>query len=165
MRAKLLSSLLPLALVFTMVSCSPDATEDSNVDATLVENYDYNATEVEMARLINQHRTSIGLNELEKVNHISFKSEEHNEYMIANQVVNHDYFFERSQNIRAVLGAVRVNENIAYNFPTPANALAAWLNSEGHRENIEGDFTHFGISVTEDPATGKKYYTNIFIKK
>ncbi len=165
MKAKLLSSLLPLALVFTMVSCSPDSAEDQTVDATLVENYDYDPTEIELARIINLHRTQQGLSALQTVNHISFKSEEHNEYMIANNVVNHDYFFERSQNIRAVLGAVKVNENIAYNFPTPAAALAAWLYSDGHRANIEGDFTHFGISVTEDPVTGKKYYTNIFIKK
>ena len=32
-------------------------------------------------------------------------------------------------------------------------------------ENIEGDFTHFGISVKTNPTTGKKYYTNIFMKR
>ncbi|MFM2214454.1 MAG: hypothetical protein RL427_1822, partial [Bacteroidota bacterium] len=30
---------------------------------------------------------------------------------------------------------------------------------------IEGDFTHFGVSVTSDPVTGRKYYTNMFMKK
>jgi uncharacterized protein YkwD len=166
MKAKLLRTLLPLALVFTMVSCSSsDATEPMVGDAKLIENYDYNQNELKLADLINQYRESIGLNRLELINHISYKSEEHNEYMIENNVVNHDYFQERSDNIIHVLGAERVNENVAYNYITPEAALYAWLNSPAHKANIEGDFTHFGISVTENPDNGRKYYTNIFMKK
>ena len=165
MKAKLLRALLPIALVFTMVSCSSDATEGTATDTNLVQNYEYNQTELRLATLINEYRASLGLNNLEKINHISYKSEEHNEYMITNNVVNHDFFQQRSQNIIQVLGAVKVNENVAYNYKTPEAALHAWLNSPGHKANIEGEFTHFGISVTEDPETGKKYYTNIFIKK
>jgi len=167
MKTKLLRAILPLALVFTMMSCSSDSTEDltTATDATLVKNYDYRADELELADLINAHRVSLGLNPLQVINHISYKSEEHNEYMIAKNVVNHDLFAERSQNIMQVLGAVKVNENVAYNFSTPASALNAWLNSPGHKANIEGEFTHFGISIRENAETGKKYYTNIFIKK
>jgi uncharacterized protein YkwD len=166
MKTNLLKAIYLVTIVFTMASCSSDATEDTAVvDKTLVSSYNYNETELELAAEINDYRESIGLNALQTINHISYKSEEHNNYMIANQVVNHDYFEERSQNIIQVLGAVNVNENVAYNYTTPAGALHAWLASPGHRANIEGDFTHFGISVTEDPETGKKYYTNIFIKK
>jgi uncharacterized protein YkwD len=39
------------------------------------------------------------------------------------------------------------------------------MNSPTHKANIEGDFTHIGISVTADPVTGRKYYTNMFMKK
>jgi uncharacterized protein YkwD len=159
------SLIAPLTFIFMLVSCSPNTSEEVKVDEKQVMNYDYNANETELARLINEHRVSIGLNELEIINHISFKSEEHNDYMITNNVVDHAYFQERSDNIIRVLGAVKVNENVAYNFITPQSALNAWLNSPGHRANIEGDFTCFGISVTESPETGKKYYTNIFIKK
>src|SRR5690606_36980070 len=164
MKAKIFRSLLPLALVFTMISCSSDS-EETATKAQLVQDYDYNQTEIELARTINDYRESQGLNTLQTINHISHKSEEHNEYMIANNVVNHDYFQQRSQNIIEVLGAVKVNENVAYNYNTPQAALNAWLNSNGHKGNIEGDFTHFGISVRTNPETGKKYYTNIFIKK
>lgn len=159
------SLILPLTFVFMLVSCSPNTSDEVKVDEKQVMNYDYNTNETELARLINEHRVSIGLNKLEIINHISFKSEEHNEYMITNNVVDHAYFQERSDNIIRVLGAVKVNENVAYNFITPQSALNAWLNSPGHRANIEGDFTYFGISVTESSETGKKYYTNIFIKK
>ena len=115
-------------------------------------------------KLINDYRVSIGLNSLEKINHISHKSEEHDNYMITNNVVNHDDFVARSENIISVLGAKTVGENIAYNYNSPQAALDAWLNSPGHKQNIEGNFTHFGISIRENPSNGKKYYTNIFAR-
>ena len=157
-------ALLPLAIVFTMMSCSSDTTEDVIADK-IIETYSYNDTETQLVGLINDYRVSQGLNPLEVINHISYKSEEHNEYMIENNVVNHDYFQARSNNIINVLGAEKVGENIAYNYVTPQSALSAWLNSPGHKANLEGDYTHFGISVTVNPETGRKYYTNIFMKK
>ena len=167
MKTNLLSAILPMALMFTMISCSSDSTEDLTPPQTQlqVKNYDYNADELELADLINAHRVSLGLNPLQTINHISYKSEEHNDYMIAKKAVSHDLFPERSENIIEVLGAVKVNENVAYNYSTPASVLNAWLESPGHKANIEGEFTHFGISIRQDPDTGKKYYTNIFIKK
>ena len=158
-------ALLPLAIVFTMMSCSSDSTADVTADNTVIETYNYNDTETKLVALINDYRTSKGLNTLQVVNHISFKSEEHNEYMIDNNVVNHDYFEQRSNNIIHVLGAERVGENIAYNYVTAEAAMNAWLNSPGHKANIVGDYTHIGISVSVDPATGRKYYTNMFMKK
>ena len=165
MKAKLFKALLPLALAFTMISCSSDDSEATSADNRLIENYSYDNDEIQLADMINDYRESIGLNRLETVNHVSYKSEEHNEYMIVNNVVNHDFFQQRSQNIIEVLGAVKVNENVAYNYMTPQGALNAWLGSAGHKANIEGDFTHFGISVSVNPDNGRKYYTNIFVKK
>ena len=165
MKAKMFRALLPLAIVFTMMSCSSDSTADVTADNTVIESYNYNETETKLVTLINDYRVSQGLNPLQVVNHISFKSEEHNEYMIDNNVVNHDYFEQRSNNIIHVLGAERVGENIAYNYGTAEAAMNAWLNSPGHKANIVGDYTHIGISVSVDPATGRKYYTNMFMKK
>lgn len=167
MKTTLLRALVPVALMFTMISCSSNDTEDSTPVSKpqMVQNFDYNADELQLADLINQHRVSLGLNPLELINHVSFKSEEHTQYMIAKKSLNHDLFAERSENIIEVLGAVKVNENVAYNYLTSASALNAWLNSPGHKANIEGSFTHFGISIKADPTTGRKYYTNIFIKK
>ena len=167
MKTSLLRALVPMAFMFTLISCSSNDTEDSTPVAKpqLVQDFNYNTDELQLADLINQHRVSLGLNPLQLINHVSYKSEEHTQYMIAKKSVNHDLFAERSENIIEVLGAFKVNKNVAYNFMTPAAALNAWLNSPGHKANIEGTFTHFGISIKEDPATGKKYYTNIFIKK
>lgn len=166
MKAKLFSALLLVAIMYTTDSCSSDASEADSaaVSSQIVNDYIYNSTELETMSLINAHRTKVGLSELKIINHISFKSEEHDEYMITNNVVNHDDFVARSENIIKVLGAKNVGENIAYNYTTPQSAVDAWLRSQGHKENIEGDYTHFGISVRENPINGKKYYTNIFVK-
>ncbi|WP_413998269.1 CAP domain-containing protein [Flavobacterium sp. W1B] len=166
MKTNLLSAVLLFVVLCTLNSCSSDASEATTVDIKLkvVEKYDYSATELEAMNLINEYRVSVGLNRLEKINHISFKSEEHDNYMIANKVVNHNDFVARSENIIKLLGAKTVAENIAFNFSTPQGALNAWLNSPGHKENILGNFTHFGIAIKEDPESGKKYYTNIFAK-
>jgi uncharacterized protein YkwD len=165
MKAKMFRALLPLAIVFTMVSCSSDSSEGNSTDNKVVTSYNYNEVELKLVTLVNNHRASMGLNTLEVINHISFKSEEHNIYMIDNKVVNHDYFQQRSNNLVQVLGADRVGENIAYNYQTAESAMAAWLNSPAHKANIEGDYTHLGISVSVDETTGKKYYTNMFMKK
>ena len=166
MKIKLLCALLLATVVCTISSCSSESSEVASSSPNLqkVVNYSYNSIEVKTMELINAHRVSKGLNPLQNISHMSYKSEEHNNYMIANNVVNHNGFSARSENIMLTLGATSVSENIAYNYNTPEAVLNAWLASPGHKENIEGNFTHFGIAIKENPATGKKYYTNIFAK-
>lgn len=158
-------SIVFVILLTSFFSCSTESVDASETDATagLVTNYSYNDSELEVMQLINNYRLSIGLKALEAVNHISYKSEEHDLYMIANDVVDHNGFGDRYQNIVSVLGATKVGENVAYNYKTSAAVLKAWLESPGHKENIEGDYTHFGIAVKLD-SNGRKYYTNIFAK-
>jgi len=165
MKSKLLRLSFFVAILSFMVSCTADdASQETSDSPALVTNYEYSSVELEAMTLINDYRVSKGLKPLEKINHISYKSEEHDNYMIANNVVNHDDFEARSSNIMRVLKAKTVSENIAYNYNSAKGAFDAWLLSDSHRKNIEGDYTHFGISVRENPATGKKYYTNIFAK-
>lgn len=168
MKVKLLRLLLLVGVVHTMISCSPNAPGTLSTTAAAstqkTVSYTYNSDELQVMDLINTYRVSVSLSKLEQINYISYKSEEHDNYMITNNVVNHNDFVARSEDIMKVLGAKAVSENIAYNYNTPQAALDAWLNSPGHKENIVGDFTNFGISIRIDPVSGKKYYTNIFAK-
>lgn len=160
-----------IAMLVAMNSCSSDNAEEKETIVNnnppadgVVTTYTYNTSELETMKLINEYRVSIGLKALQTVNHLSYKSEEHNKYLIANNKgINHDNFDARSKNIMTLLGAQKVGENVAYNYKTPQAVVKGWLESEGHRENIEGDYTHFGLAVTSD-AAGNKYYTNIFAK-
>lgn len=162
-----LSRVLVLVLVlYTLDSCTTDAPASISTTpvSTTTVPYPYSSFENETLTLINNYRVSIGLNELAKSDYISFKAEEHNNYMIANNVVNHNNFIARSEDIMKTLGAKYVTENIAFNYNTPQSVLNAWLASEAHKANLEGDYTHFGLSIRENPSTGKKYFTNIFAK-
>lgn len=163
---KILSIMLFIAISIAMNSCSADNALGNEGDTSteqVITNYTYTAAETETMQLINNYRLNAGLNSLQTINHISYKCKEHNAYMIANNVVNHNNFAARSENILKVLGAKSVGENVAYNYKTSEAVLKAWLESPDHKANIEGNYTHFGLSVSTD-ANGKKYYTNIFVR-
>jgi uncharacterized protein YkwD len=157
----LFALLLP---ILVLTSCSSDA---ESVESTAVEtakSYSHTTAELELLDLVNAYRVENGLNALQIIQHISYKSEEHNDYMIATNTVSHDNFSSRKANLEQVVGAVRVGENVAYGFSTPQATLNAWIASEGHRVNLLGNYTHYGLSIREN-ADGRKYYTNIFVKK
>jgi uncharacterized protein YkwD len=166
MKTKLLSILFIAGILFTMNSCSSDSAEETLVTAKSQSTvkFEYSASELAAMKLINDYRVSKGLTELKQIDYVSVKSEEHDQYMITNNVVSHDGFVSRSADIVKVVGAKNVGENIAYNFNTAEGAVNAWLKSASHKDNIEGNFTHFGIAIRENATTGKKYYTNIFVR-
>jgi hypothetical protein len=136
--------------VFSLGSCSKDSITEGEDAATktvdLVDNFAYSEIEIEILTAVNNYRKSKGL------------------YMVEKNVVNHDNFNLRYNALVQEIGAKSVSENIGYGYGTAGGVVKAWIDSEGHRKNIEGDFTHFGISVEKD-ASGKNYFTNIFVKR
>lgn len=92
MKTKLIKFIITIVLVFTSASCSNDSKENLPQNLTLITNYNSSNYEVELARLINQYRLTVGKNKLEIVNHIYYKSQEHNFHMIENNFVNHVFF-------------------------------------------------------------------------
>ncbi len=151
-----------------LTSCSKDNIDDqiNSYDqvATKKVTYDYSQIEVEILEDLNLYRRANGLNELKPLTDLSVEAEIHDEYMIETGTVNHDNFAQRASYLMNELGAKSVSENVAYGYRTADAVVKAWLKSKAHKQNIEGDHTHFGISVRQD-AEGKNYYTNIFIKK
>jgi uncharacterized protein YkwD len=163
---KLLSPILLLALLsISLVSCSKEEiASDQNDNTPVSVTFTYSQEELQLLNIINDYRVSIGKNRLDKVDYMSVKSEEHDNYMISKGGISHDYFQDRYEALVDNLGAVNVSENLAYNYSTPQGVFNAWLNSAGHKANIEGDFTHFGVAIRTN-AEGKKFYTNLFMKK
>lgn len=164
MKTSLLTTLLIVVCSVTTISCSNDSDAPIDSSSQLVTDYAYSDDEIQLLDAINNYRSANGLNPLILINHISYKSQEHNFYMIDNNVVNHDFFFERSNNIIEVLGAVKVAENVAYNYNNANSVLTAWLNSSEHKKNLDGNYTHIGISISVNATNGKKYYTNMFMR-
>ena len=160
-------TLLPVMVLLIMLatSCSSESLDENanNAHAALVVP-ETKAIEVEIMELINDHRLSLGLNPLDNMNVIKAQAYSHTDYMIAQNNVSHDNFFQRKNYLVNSVGANRVSENVAYGYTSAQSVVNAWLNSDGHRENIEGNYTDFEISA-EQNAEGRWYYTNIFVKK
>lgn len=157
----------PLMVLIAILSfsCSTDSI-DEKADAIELNltTPDAKSIEVEILELINDHRISIGLNTLNEMPVVKSVAYSHTDYMVDNNEISHDNFYTRSDYLKANAGAKKVSENVAYGYTSAESVVKAWIKSEGHKANIEGDFSNFDISA-EQGEEGKWYYTNIFIKK
>ncbi len=168
MRKITLTTFMLIFCTLFLTSCSKDSISEEVTSydqvATKKVSYDYASIEVEILEDINLYRKANGLAKLQPLTEISIEAEDHTNYMIDNGAVSHDNFQQRAAFLMTQVGAKSVSENVAYGYRSADAVVKAWLKSKGHKENIEADNTHFGISVRTD-ENGKHYFTNIFIRK
>ena len=114
---------------------------------------------------VNLHRKSIGRKALELNNVESSLAVQHSINMVSYKTpFGHDGLNERAKIISKQLGKISVAaENVASGDMTAKEVVDGWLNSPGHKRNIEGDFTLTGIGVAKNNK-GIIYYTQIFTK-
>lgn len=115
-------------------------------------------------QLVNAHRQNLGYNSLEFNALANTLAYEHTEYMIRQNDISHDDFDARADRLFDDENARGVGENVAYGQQSAQAVMTAWLNSPGHRRNIEGNFTHIGIAVIRN-ANGVYYFTQLFLRK
>lgn len=160
---KLLSIMTFMAVL--SFSCSTEEMPNETLDSSELVNTPATKTiEIEILELINNHRVEIGLNPLNNLSIIKSVAFTHTDYMVEINQVNHDNFYQRKNSLVQNAGAISVSENVAYGYSSAQAVVNAWLNSESHRANLEGDYTDFDISA-EQNSEGRWYYTNMFIKK
>lgn len=160
---KLLSVMAMMALL--SFSCSTEEMPIEVIDSsTLINAPAAKTIEIEILELINNHRIGKGLTALHNLNIIKSVAYTHTDYMVEINQVNHDNFYQRKNSLMQNAGAAKVSENVAYGYNSAQAVVNAWINSDAHRANLEGDFTDFDISA-EQNNEGRWYYTNIFIKK
>lgn len=121
--------------------------------------------EQEVVDLTNQEREKEGLAPLEIDTELSEVARAKSQDMQEN-----NYFDHNSPNYGSPFDMMQsfgidyntAGENIAQGQQSPEEVVDAWMNSQGHRENImNGDFTHIGIGHVEDG----NYWTQMFIGK
>jgi uncharacterized protein YkwD len=163
-------NLLAMALLCLVItSCSKeDATENEavkyEIDLSIVHQND-SETSNRILELVNSYRDSLGLSQLQLDNaYASAFAVDHTQYMIDMGKINHDNFGYRSEAIKYHDDAETVGENVAFGYDTPEKAVAAWLKSPGHKEIIEGNYTHTGFGIMTD-SKGRRYYTELFYRK
>ena len=156
---------IALILVLFSVSCThTEILQDySEYESTLVL-LETKAIEVETLEIINAYRDSLSLSELEYMPLIKSVAHSHNLNMIEIHQISHNGFGLRSGYLKSKTGALTVSENVAYGYSDAQAMVNAWLNSPTHKEVIEGNSTHFDISI-DSGGLGGKYATIIFIKK
>ena len=124
----------------------------------------YSPTELDVLELVNAYREQKGLTTLLNLDESSVEAAGHNEHMIKDNEVCHHFFGSRYQSLVNSVNAKAVSENVGFGYSSAEAVVNACIKSDGHRKNMEGEHTHFGISVKEG-KDGELYYTNIFVKK
>jgi len=121
----------------------------------------------EILTLVNEHRTGKGLKPLVMNSVIAHGAEEHSKNMADNKIpFSHINLDARVAKIDKQLkqGATSWAENVATGQRTAKEAVDNWFKSQGHRENIEGDYDQTGIGIAKG-TNGSLFFTQIFIKK
>lgn len=147
-------------LFFTIIfiACSSNSPLE---DSSIKEN---DSIVQEIHQLINNHRNSIGKKALIFNDEVSKIALEHTNYMISKNKISHDNFNIRFTQLRKIVNAVSMAENVASHQQTGAEVVKDWINSNGHRKNIEENYTHTGIGVKKN-SKGNYYFTQLFYSK
>ena len=121
----------------------------------------------EFMTLVNDHRISLGLQPLTHDESLSQIAETHSSNMARGLTsFGHTGFSSRCSAGKSALGGGNwCGENVAMGQKTPALAFKSWMNSSGHRANIEKSrATHTGFGYAKSSG-GTYYWTQIFIEK
>ncbi|MFI5154682.1 MAG: CAP domain-containing protein [Chitinophagales bacterium] len=121
--------------------------------------------EKDILHYINLARSDKGLNALELNEYESSVATEHSRNMASGKTpFGHQGMETRIKKIDKKLGPLSgAAENVAYGIMTAREVVDGWLNSPGHKKNIEGDFRLTGIGYAKG-KDGTLYFTEIFTK-
>jgi len=118
----------------------------------------------EILALINDYRNEKNLQPLRAVGFIETVAEKHSRNMASGRVrFGHDGFDDRyAETSKGIKGMQGMAENVAYGKLSAQRVVDLWLNSTGHRKNIEGKYTHTGIGIAVNDK-GQLYFTQLFV--
>jgi len=121
--------------------------------------------EVQILRYVNADRESHGLKPLQLNSFESSVAMEHSSNMASGKTpFGHKGMEARIKKINKELGPLSgAAENVAVGQMDASEVVKGWLNSPGHKKNIEGDYTLTGIGYAKDKK-GEIYFTEIFTK-
>ena len=145
-----------LALWFTTGACQGDDPVAPDVDVEVP------AAAAEFAELVNAHRASVGCSALVWNGSVADVARAHSDDMVTRDFFSHtnpDGLSPFDRLSAAGIAFTAAAENIAYGYPTAQAVLQGWLDSPGHRANIENcALTEHGVGVT------RAHWTHLFIR-
>ena len=119
-------------------------------------------------RLVNEHRVSQGLKPLAFNPEISAIARHHSRNMASGRIgFGHGGIESRREKIAGFIAQPGVGENVAMvpkgSSHVEAVAVSNWLESPGHRRNIEGAYDLTGVGIAQGPA-GAYFLTQLFVR-
>ena len=123
--------------------------------------------ENEVVWIVNDYRVSIGLNALVSTTALSDVARAHSLHMVIHDFFAHQNPEGDSPGQRILKGGIlwsMAGENLAAGYSSPETAFDAWMNSPGHKENIERvEWVFTGVGVWVDPSSAYgTYFTQNF---
>lgn len=126
------------------------------------------AMEMQANQLVNDYRRSKGLSALQWNDSVATVARLHSRGMANGQVpFGHQGFEDRVRVIQTIVQISAAAENVAASNERDLvdSVVNGWIQSQGHRENIENstyDLTGIGIAAG---SQGVYYFTQLFVKK
>jgi len=127
---------------------------------------DFTAMEQSILDEVNAYRATKRLKPLQMVSLISEAALKHSKDMGSKKVAfGHDGFDSRMDKVMGKIeNANACAENVAFGKFTAQEVVKRWIQSPGHRKNIEGTYNLTGIGVARG-KDGYPYFTQIFINQ
>jgi uncharacterized protein YkwD len=143
-----------LVLLFFVLSCEGDAGFGPNPDS--------DPELIIFVEIMNDHRESVGCARLTWNRDVAEVAQAHSEDMVERDFFDHTNPDGKSPFDRlrdAGIAYSGAAENIAWGYPSAEAVLDGWLNSSGHRSNIENcSLTEHGVGLYQS------HWTHLFIR-
>lgn len=160
-----LLTLFTLSLLVTLPACAQRNVSTSSISYNLSSS-DIKSMQNDILKLVNQHRSKLGLRSLQMNDLATTEATKHSADMAKGRMsFGHGGFEERKNNLyKQVSGITAIAENVAYGKINAQQVMDMWLNSPEHKKNIEGNYSLMGIGISQS-RDGYIYFTQIFLLK
>lgn len=157
-----MNTLTILCVLLFFVSCS---NKDSGSNHSEKNSQTIIGESNEFLKIVNEHRKSKGLSPFKYSTIIQNIALSHSDDMADSKVAfGHEGFSARCAEARSQIGGTSCAENVARGQKTAKAVLTSWLNSSGHRNNIESfKLNTIGIARSLD-YENTAYWTLIFLQ-
>lgn len=121
--------------------------------------------EEEIIELINQYRQKKNLSPLVANNTLNRLARKHSKDMAAGRrPFGHDGAEQRFRTAGKEINKLSAFwENVAFGYSSAEGVVKGWINSPGHRKNMESKATIVGVGVASD-KNGRLYFTALFAR-
>ncbi len=160
-----IKAIFGFGIIIILLSCSPSQSSSKTVIST-VETVETSSMEGSILYYVNEHRHTLRLASLQTLAAATKQAYTHSKNMATGKTgFGHARFDKRIDMIKQTAGFITASaENVAYGQLSAKEVVKGWLNSPGHKKNIEGNYTLTGIGTYKD-KNGVIYFTQIFLRK